>query len=89
MKKDCAFQYYNGRNVVEDMSGITLEEAKEFWNEWYDDIVKESKNDSDVEVAIWINMKDKDTYRDTLIHLRRPNVDEHGRLWEKQYFNKF
>lgn len=88
MKKDCAFQYYDGTKVKVDETELTIEEAKELWNENYDDMVEKAKDDNNIEVAIWINMNDKYDYRDKLIYLSNPNVDEYGGLWEKKFYGK-
>lgn len=86
---NCAFQYYNGSKVVCDEFDITLEEAKELWNKHYDDMVeKATENANDIEVAIWISMKNSTDYRETLIHLSSPQVKD-GKLWEPKYYYKF
>lgn len=88
MKKDCAFQYYNGRTVVSDETNLTLDRAKELWNEHYDDMVVKTREGEEIEVAIWINMENDSDYGDTLIHLCSPNVDDDGELWEKRYYGR-
>ena len=86
--KHCAFQYYNGRSVVCDRYALTLEEAKELWNEYYTDMVEKTTDGEDIEVAIWINMKDDSDYRETLIHLSAPEV-RNGKLYEPKYYDVF
>ena len=39
-KKNCAFQYYNGSYIVCNKLHLTIEEAKDLWNEYYDDMVQ-------------------------------------------------
>ena len=86
--RHCAFQYYNGTKVVCDKHTLTLEEAKDLWNEYYTDMVEKTTDNEDIEVAIWINMKDNSDYRDTLIHLSAPEVRD-GKLWEPKYYDVF
>lgn len=93
-KNNCAFQYYNGLIVVEDAYELTLTEAKELLNEWYDDIVNRVSSEPDyasnIEVALWINMKDKDTYKDTMLHWRGSELRvDGGQLYLSQPINKF
>jgi len=85
---NCAFQYYDGNKVVSDETKITLEEAKELWNKYYDDMVEKTTDGLDIEVAIWINMKNDSDYRDTLIHLSSPEV-RNGKLYEPKYYELF
>lgn len=85
---NCAFQYWNGRKLVEDKSEITLDEAKKIWNEHYDDMVQQVTDGEDIEVAIWINMKEKCDYNETLVHLYSPDV-KNGRLYEPKYYDVY
>lgn len=87
MKKNCAFQYYDGYNVKVDKSNLTLDEAKKLWNENYNNMVKNTKEGAEIETAIWINMKDDSDYIETLIHLSSPNESD-GQLWEKKFYDK-
>lgn len=88
-KRDCAFQYYNGREVKIDEVELTLKEANKLWEDNYQNMVNEVKSGSDIEVAIWINMEDKYDYGDTLVHLSSPEV-ENNVLVEKvvKYYPK-
>ena len=88
MEKNCAFQYYDGRIVKVDRFSLTLEEAKQLWNDNYEDMVNHVMDGDDIEVAIWINMANDSDYRETLIHLSSPSVKD-GTLWEPMYYNKF
>lgn len=88
-QKNCAFQYYDGYKVKVDVTDITLTEAKKLFNDNYDDMVHKAK-DQNIEVAIWINMRNNSDYGETLIHICSP-ISEKGVLKEVQtvYFNKF
>ncbi|RDY58915.1 hypothetical protein [Flagellimonas nanhaiensis] len=88
IKKDCAFQYYNGREVIADETELTLKEAKKLFNDHYEDMVEQVKGGNGIECAIWINMKGRYDYHDTLIHLHSP-CEENGVLWEKKYITGF
>ena len=86
--RHCAFQYWNGRKMVEDKSELTLDEAKELWNTHYLDMVEKTEEGEDIEVAIWINMQNDSDYRETLIHLSAPEV-RNGKLYEPKYYDMF
>ena len=86
--RHCAFQYYNGRKVVCDKYNLTLEEAKDLWNEHYDDMVEKTTDGEDIEVAIWINMQNDSDYLETLVHLSSPEI-RNGKLYEPKYYDLF
>ena len=86
--RHCAFQYWNGRKMVKDKSELTLVEAKNLWNEYYSDMVEKTEESDNIEVAIWINMKDESDYQETLIHLSAPEV-RNGKLYEPKYYDVF
>ena len=54
--KNCAFQYYNGVDIVFDKSDLTFTEAKALFNENYIDMYNRTKDGLDIECAIWVNM---------------------------------
>ena len=86
--RHCAFQYYNGYKVVCDKYSLTLEVAKELWNEHYADMVKRTTDGDEIEVAIWINMQNDSDYRETLVHLSSPEI-RNGKLYEPKYYDLF
>ena len=87
--KHCAFQYYNGNSVVCDETFLTIEEAKALFNSFYEDMIQEvEERGNNIEVAIWINMKHKSDYNETLIHLSSPQV-KFGNLCELKYYEPF
>ena len=88
MKKNCAFQYYDGIVVREDITSITLEQAKRLWDKYYDDMIKMTLNGFDIEVAIWTEMKDEFDYSNHLIWLKSPEVINNT-LSERKYYRKF
>lgn len=88
LKTDCAFQYFDGIVIQVDEINLTLEDAKDLWNRYYEDMVYHAKEGYEIEVAIWINMQNGSDYTDTLIHLCAPQV-KNGILWEPKYFRPF
>lgn len=86
--RNCAFQYYNGRNIVSDKYNLTLEEAKELWNKYYADMVEKATDGEEIEVAIWINMENECDYRETLVNLSAPEV-RNGKLYQPEYYGLF
>lgn len=86
MKANCAFQYYTSglwdSKMVEDVTGITLKEAKALFNKHYNHMLQRAINEDDFEVAIWVDMDHESDYRKSLIHLQNPEY-ENGCLVEK------
>lgn len=88
MKKDCAFQYYDGEKTVVNKNELTLNEAKQMWNDHYDGMVERVNGGAQIEVAIWINMRSKETYEETLVWLTAPRA-MNNELYEPKYHTKF
>ena len=92
-KKDCAFQYYTtgyDSKMVEDVTGITIDEAKALFNKHYPQMIARAKSKLEFEVAIWVDMAHDSDYQKTLIYLINPGY-ESGQLTETttKYFGKF
>lgn len=87
---NCGFQYYDGCIVKEDVRELTLDEAKELFNNYYVEMVSKVNEGYEIEVAIWIDMSTPNSYGDTLLHLSSPVV-ENGKLCEKitKFYPKF
>lgn len=76
MEKNCAFQYtitrgniFKNITIVENQTSLTLEEAKQLWNKYYPDFVKNIKEGNSIEVCIWINMLDEYSFGEKLYHI--------------------
>lgn len=89
-KRDCMFQYYDGRELVEDTGLITLAEAKGLWNKYRDDFVEKMKFYGDmrkVEMGIWIDCAHATNYHNAPdeYHLESDECffDERGTLFKK------
>jgi len=86
---NCAFQFaitergFMGRTrILEDQCELTLEEAKVLWNKHYPNAARRMKAGDEVEMALWINMKDSSHYKDTLYYIR-PHFESDGEtIWE-------
>jgi len=87
-ERNCAFQYYDGKNIIEDISNITLIECKQLFNHHYEDMIISQTQVGGIEVAIWINMDNDNDYKETLIHLKNPRI-ENNRMCELVYFSKY
>lgn len=83
--KNCAFQYYNGVDIIVDKTGLQLSEAKDLFNEHYIDMYNRTKDGLDIECAIWVDMKTSSDYRETFLHISSPDYDDTG-LYEKRRF---
>lgn len=89
-ENNCAFQYWDGRQILVDKSELSLYQAKELFNEYYNDMLEKAKKDEEIEVAIWINMKNPNDYTETILHIYQPEV-KNNMLVETQpkYYTKF
>ena len=87
-KNNCSFQYYDGVILVISKDSITLEEAKELWNEYYDNMVENVRLGLNIEVAIWVDMIDNTDYSKHLIYLSSPE-ELNGVLYEPLFYTKF
>jgi hypothetical protein len=96
-ERDCAFQYAKIRNsifrdikVVCDKNELTLDEAKQLWNEYYDDAAKWINEGNKVEMAIWVNMATPNSYGDTLQYISTDAESDGNNIWvtERKYFSK-
>jgi hypothetical protein len=84
MKKDCAFQYYNGTKMVKDSGLITREQAYELWKEWGEDFVNQVEMGTGAEICIWTNMENDTDYQTDEFHLCADDLFiERGTVYEK------
>lgn len=67
--KNCGFQYYDGYKIVVDKVQLSLQEAKDLWNKWYKDCVDKLEYERNVEMVIWVNMKDPNSYNEKLDYI--------------------
>jgi hypothetical protein len=97
-EKNCAFQYakisgsiFRETIMVEDKSGLTIDEAKQLWNTHYTDAAKWIKDGNEVEMVIWINMRKPTDYGDTLQYISTDAESDGESIWEnrKNYFKKY
>ncbi len=83
MKKDCAFQYWDGYKTAEDTGLITLKEAEELKDKWIKDFKEQIEDGNNPEIAIWVNMEYPENYRETCFHLHGNDcIVKDGRLYE-------
>ena len=94
---NCAFQYakmskgvFRNTQIVCDKTEITLDEAKELWNTYYPDAAKHIHNEGEVEMVIWINMKDASSYGDSLAYISTDAESDGTNIWEtkKEFFTR-
>jgi hypothetical protein len=97
-ERNCAFQYAKIRecfvrdtNIVCDKSQLTLFEAQELWNQHYKDAAEWIKDGNSVEMVIWINMLNPNSYGDYLCYIRTDAESDGVSIWEtkKVYYEKF
>lgn len=97
-KKNCAFQYakMSGEHcksikIVCDKSELTIEEAKQLWDEYYYDAAKWIKSGNTVEMVIWIDMETPSSYGDSLQYISTDAESDGRYIWEtkKMYFARY
>ena len=95
--RNCAFQYaeitgkiFSNTEIICDEVELTLSEAKELWNKYYPRLAKHIKDGGTGEMALWVNMKDKYSYGESLQHISTDAESDGFNIWEtrKTYFTK-
>lgn len=91
MLKNCAFQYAKvGLNttVVCDKTDLTYNEAVDLWNKYYSDAAKHIKSGGTVEMVIWKDMADSNSYNDYAYYIANDAESDGTRIWvtKKEYF---
>ncbi len=90
-ERNCAFQYAKMENgifkntvIVCDKYGLSLSEAKQYWNEYFSDCAKWIAAGNTAEMVIWIDMETPHSYRDTLEYISTMGVT----IWytKRNYF---
>ena len=89
MKKDCAFQYaiaprWLPIKIVEDTGLITLDEAKELWEKYLPDFIKNLRDENNPEMAIWVDMKEEGNYHKSLVYARSNAETDGHQIWENK-----
>lgn len=95
-KRDCAFQYAKINKlkeiiIVEDKTKLTLDEAKQLWNKYYEDAAKWIKNGNTLEMGIWVNMSTPHSYVELLQYIPTDAESDGVSIWETKrlYFKKY
>ena len=95
IERNCAFQYakitgeiFRDTKIVCDKTELTLDEAKDLWNQYYPDLAKHIKNGNTGEMVIWINMVNPCSYGESLCHVSTDAESDGISIWEtkKEYF---
>jgi hypothetical protein len=86
--KNCAFQYakittgiLRNTTLVEDKTSLTLQEAKELWNKYYNDCASWIKDGNVAEMVIWVNMEDANSYNDYLQYISTDAESNGYNIW--------
>jgi hypothetical protein len=91
-EKNCAFQYakiiHGSIKIIEDMAELSIDEAKELWNKYFDDAAKWIYEGNTAEMAIWINMETPISFKETLQYISIDAESNGTAIWEKAYFPK-
>lgn len=98
MNNNCAFQYAKmtdgfGRstNIVCDETSITMEQAKEMWNKYYPDAARHITDGGSVEMVIWKDMPDPDSYQTHEQYISTDAESDGVNIWvvEKKGFHTY
>ena len=82
---------FRNTEIVCDKTSLTFDEAKELWNQYYEDAAKWIKNEGVVEMVLWINMETPSSY-DEFKHFISTDAESDGHnIWvvKKEYFVKY
>jgi hypothetical protein len=89
MGNNCAFQYvemekgmFASKIIVCDRANLTLNEAKELWNQYYPRAAKHIYHDGKVNMVIWINMVDSSHHFDFLHHIGTDAESDGITIWK-------
>jgi len=80
--KNCGFQYYDGIRLKVNETLLSLQEAKDLWEKWYDDCVEKLEYERPCEMCIWVDMKDPNTYDKTLEHISYDCIVKEGVIYK-------
>lgn len=80
-EKNCAFQYYVDGKCIEDLCGLTINEAIECWNGYYKDFIAKAAAERRLEAVIWVNMSNDSDYTEKHVYLQDPVVIS-GKLYD-------
>jgi hypothetical protein len=98
MEKNCAFQYVRiktgilgSTQIVCDKTSLTLNEAKQLWNEHYSDCAKWIHEGNEAEMVLWINMETPQSYGESLQYISTDAESDGTRIWivKKEFFTQF
>lgn len=95
-EKNCAFQYaemndgiFRNTKIVCDKNELTLQEAKELWNNYYPQAANHINNGGTVEMVIWIDMETPHSYGKHLEYISTDADSDGNLIWvvKKEYFS--
>ena len=97
-ERNCAFQYayttgriFRQTTIVQDKSGLTLDEAIELYRHHKKDIIKKLQNEDveSLEAVIWTGMIDSYSYKGSLIYITHDYKTDGEKIWQevKEYIN--
>lgn len=88
-ERNCAFQYakmregiFRDTKIVEDKTGLTVDEAKALWNEHFEDAAKWIKEGNTVEMVIWNQMDSPQSYGKWLEYISTDAESDGKSIWE-------
>lgn len=97
-QRNCAFQYakikdgfFRNTTIVCDKTELTIDEAKELWNQYFSDAARFIYGGGSVEMVIWVNMEHPTLYGESLQYVSTDAESDGLSIWEtrKTYFNKY
>jgi hypothetical protein len=96
-ERDCAFQYakmesgyFRNTKIVCDKSELTINEAKQLWNEYFSDCAKWIKEGNTAEMVIWVDMPTPQSFGNHSQYISTDAESDGVSIWvtKKEYFTK-
>ena len=85
LQKNCAFQYARtsegATTIVCDQTELTIDEAKSLWNQYYNEAAMHIKDGAAVEMVIWVDMEDKNSYGKSLQYISHDADSDGTNIW--------
>lgn len=81
--KNAMFQFYIAGEMIHDTGLIEIDDAMNLFHSSREEFKSALESDKDPEMAVWINCRDDNDYRECLLSWDCTNVMVHsGKLWQ-------
>lgn len=81
-----ASKYFNKVEIVCNLDELTLDEAKQLWNKYYEDCAKWLNDGNTADMVIWIDMDSRGSYGKTLESISTDAISDGVTIWENRKY---